>query len=115
MAKSSSSFPLSSEYRYLRISASPRITDALSLRKLLADAMMQSFGLSRAGTYMDVLWIKEEGTEAVVRVAEADAQTVLAAVVVLDKPVRLSVVKHSNFLPTLLGDGESWMQADAEE
>ena len=35
-------------------------------------------------------------------------RSVLAAVVVIDSPIRLSVTKHSTFLPTLLGDAETW-------
>ena len=64
------SLPLSKDYRYLRISAKPACNDALALRKLLGDAMMQSFGLSRAGTYIDILWTNEDVSEAVVRVGE---------------------------------------------
>ena len=58
-------------YRYIRLSLSPPTTDALTLRKLLETSLLQSFGVSRAATYMDVLWIHELGHDAVIRVADA--------------------------------------------
>jgi hypothetical protein len=62
---------LPNNYRYIRFSVKPSVTDALTLRKLLETAMLQSFGVSRAATYMDVLWISEEGHDAVIRIADA--------------------------------------------
>ncbi|KAF8502992.1 hypothetical protein BU17DRAFT_58645 [Hysterangium stoloniferum] len=103
-----SGLTLPNVYRYIRLSVKPSISEGLTIRKLLEIAMLQSFGVTRAGTYMDVLWISEEGHEVVIRIADADAETLLAAVVVLDNPVRLSVVKHSGFLPAILGDAASW-------
>lgn len=60
-----------SEYRYIRFKITPAISDPLLLAKLFEDALMQSFGLSRAGTYVRLLWIAPGGgEEVVVRVAE---------------------------------------------
>ena len=58
-------------YRYIRFSVNPAISESLSLRKLLENAMLQSFGVSRAGTYMDVLWISTDGCAAVIRVSDS--------------------------------------------
>ncbi|KAF8586409.1 hypothetical protein K439DRAFT_1340903 [Ramaria rubella] len=107
----STSLGLPKLYRYIRFSIEPGIQEPLFLRKTLENAMLQSFGVSRAATYMDVLWISTDGRAAVVRISESDAEALLAAVVVLDKPVRLSVTKHSSFLPTILGDAEAWSKS----
>jgi len=71
MENSTTSFALDKEYRYIRFSVQPGVNDPLSLRKLLESAMAQSFGLSRAGTYMDVFWIAQDGSGAIIRVGEA--------------------------------------------
>lgn len=54
-------------YHYLRFAVSPACQDALTIRKLLQDALLQSFGLTSANTYMDILWLSEEGTDVVIR------------------------------------------------
>lgn len=38
-------------------------------RKAIQDALLQSFGLTSANTYVDTLWLAEDGSEAVVRVS----------------------------------------------
>jgi hypothetical protein len=54
---------MSDQLEYLRFgiltSASGDITtvDALAVRKAIQDALMQTFGLSYAGVYVDVLWV----------------------------------------------------------
>lgn len=58
-------------YRYIRFSINPAISEPLTLRKLLENAMLQSFGVSRAATYMDVLWISTDGRAAVIRVSDS--------------------------------------------
>ena len=58
-------------YRYVRLSINPPISDGLAIRKLLEAAMLQSFGVTRAATYIDVLWISEGGRETVIRIADA--------------------------------------------
>jgi len=60
---------LQSGYRYIHLAVSPPGSDALTLRKGLQDALMQSFGVMSA-TYLDVLWVAEDGARAVVRVRE---------------------------------------------
>lgn len=60
----------SGEYRYIRFKITPGISEPLFLKKRFEDALMQSFGLSRAGMYIDILRIAESGEEVVLRVAE---------------------------------------------
>lgn len=67
--------PLTSSYHYVRFSISPPTNDALTVRKTLQDALMQSFGLVSANTYMDVLWLAEDGSEVVIRVGERYVMT----------------------------------------
>jgi hypothetical protein len=66
-------------HRYIRLSLAPPVTEPLTLRKLLETAMLQSFGVSRAATYMDVLWIDVDGHAAVIRVADACVLTRVSA------------------------------------
>ena len=57
-------------YSYLRFALSPSCNDALTIRKLLQDALLQSFGLTSANTQVDILWVAENGTETVLRVRQ---------------------------------------------
>jgi hypothetical protein len=45
--------------------------DALTLRKAIQDAVSRAFGLVHAGTYADILWVAEDGSEMVMRVKDA--------------------------------------------
>ncbi|KAI0633014.1 hypothetical protein C8Q77DRAFT_1121076 [Trametes polyzona] len=93
---------LVSTYRYIRFAVSPPCADALTLRKTIQDALGQSFGLVSSHTYVDLLWISDEGTAVVVRIGENDAPKLLAAVTASNATPRLSLVKESSFLPALL-------------
>jgi len=42
--------------------------EELTLRKTVADALTQSFGLTSSSTPIDLLWLSDEGTECVLRV-----------------------------------------------
>lgn len=48
----------------------PPCSDALTLRKSIQDALGQSFGMVYSNTYVDVLWVAEDGSELVIRIAE---------------------------------------------
>ncbi|KAI0354251.1 hypothetical protein OH77DRAFT_1405654 [Trametes cingulata] len=96
---------LSSTHRYVRFAVSPPCTDAITLRKVIQDALGQSFGLVSSHTYVDILWISEDGKVLVVRIGENDAPKLLAAVTASNATPRLSLVKESPFLPSLLGAG----------
>ena len=63
-------YPLPKTHRYIRVKLSPPSPDALLVRRALQDALSQTFGLVSAGTYMDILWVEDEGKEAIIRVAE---------------------------------------------
>ncbi|KZP05376.1 hypothetical protein FIBSPDRAFT_847812, partial [Athelia psychrophila] len=47
---------LPAEYHYILFALAPPC-DALLVRKALQDALAQAFGLTSAGTHMDVLWV----------------------------------------------------------
>lgn len=64
-----SSRPLPSSYHYVRFTATPSCTDAVTVRKSIQDALGQTFGTLYANTYVDILWIADDGSETVVRVA----------------------------------------------
>ncbi|KAI9058765.1 hypothetical protein FKP32DRAFT_1581165 [Trametes sanguinea] len=93
---------LSSKYRYIRFSVSPPSADVLTLRKLIQDALAQSFGLVSSHTYLDVLSLSDDGSSLVLRIGENDAPKLLAAVTASTASPRLSLVKQSSFLPALL-------------
>ena len=62
------SFP--SEYHYIRLAVSPQNTDLLTLRKTLQDSLTQTFGVTAASTYIDILWVADDGGQFVVRVGK---------------------------------------------
>ena len=66
---------LKSDQHYVRFSVDPPTTDALTVRKALQDALLQSFGLTAANIYIDILWIAEGGGEVVIRVGSRYVQT----------------------------------------
>ncbi len=69
---------LTSDYHYIRFSVSPASTDILTIRKSIQDALGQSFGLVSSHTYVDVLWIADDGSEVVVRIGPRYASTVMS-------------------------------------
>ncbi|OSX58012.1 hypothetical protein POSPLADRAFT_1124173, partial [Postia placenta MAD-698-R-SB12] len=93
---------LPSSYHYVRFTATPSCTDAVTVRKSIQDALGQTFGMLYANTYVDILWIADDGSETVVRVAASEAAKLMASVAVYQGSPRLSVVKESPFLPSLL-------------
>jgi len=57
-----------SNRHYLRVSIEPPTSDVLTIRKSTSDALAQTFGQTSATTYLDILWINDEGSSAVIRV-----------------------------------------------
>jgi hypothetical protein len=55
---------------YLRFSIAPSTKNELAIRKTIADALTQGFGITSAATYLDVLWISEDGKDCVIRIKE---------------------------------------------
>jgi hypothetical protein len=118
------SFP--SEYHYIRLAISPSNSDALVLRKTLQDSLTQTFGITASSTYIDILWVANGGEEFVVRVGNgsvlflaqqhvwmlicgylvhyigSDAAKILAAIVAWSDSPKMTMIKESPFLPSLL-------------
>ncbi|TFK71229.1 hypothetical protein BDN72DRAFT_837985 [Pluteus cervinus] len=90
------------QYHYLRLSLSPPTQDIFRIRKVLETALTQSFGITAAGTQLDVLWLADTGEEVIIRVQDDDAPRVLAALVATNDLPRMSLVQESPFLPSLV-------------
>jgi hypothetical protein len=78
------SLPLPQPHHYIRfsisISESPPLdsafadalaVDALQIRRVLQNALAQSFGAALSHIYLDVLWVSTSGSECVVRTSGA--------------------------------------------
>lgn len=61
------------ENHYIRFSILPSTKEELTLRKTVADALTQSFGVTSSSTPLDLLWLSDEGTECVFRVQKESA------------------------------------------
>lgn len=91
----------SNRHSYIHFSINPPCTDALKLRKAIQDGLAETFGITASGTYLDILWIAESGSEIVIRLSEEDAPKLMAAVVITPVSPRFSTIKQTNFLPSL--------------
>ena len=61
---------IKSNQHYIRFSLDPPCEDAMIVRKALQDALLQSFGLTSANLYIDVLWLSGDGRQTVIRLAD---------------------------------------------
>lgn len=118
--------PLPTDYHYLRIlltlparAADCNVdvdVDVLTIRKALQDALSDTFGITSAGTYIDVLAVTRWNTgvrvggrdpwgEVVLRVHPSDAPEILAAITAASpsrpSQPRFSLLRESSFLPSL--------------
>jgi hypothetical protein len=93
--------PFSKKQTYIMLSINPPCADALKLRKAMQDGLTETFGITASGTYLDILWIAESGSEVVIRLSEEDAPKLMAAVVITPASPRFSAIKQTNFLPSL--------------
>jgi hypothetical protein len=63
--------PLPQTHHYIRFSISPPFdsadADALQIRRILQNALTQSFGAALSHVYLDVLWVATSGAECVIR------------------------------------------------
>jgi hypothetical protein len=59
---------IDTENHYMRLSITPATKEELTLRKTVTDALMQGFGATSSSTFLDLLWLSDEGTECVFRV-----------------------------------------------
>lgn len=91
----------------------------------MQDSLAEAFGVTASGTYLDILWIAEDGSNVILRiVAESvmskkfifagneldirDAPNLLAAVVTTTMgSLRFSMVRETSFLPSLLSNERS--------
>ncbi|KAI6148125.1 hypothetical protein BKA82DRAFT_1007348 [Pisolithus tinctorius] len=119
--------PLSANHHYLRLSITLPVrtadsepdedVDVLTIRKALQDALGDSFGITSAGTYIDVLAVTKWSTggvrvggrdpwgEVIVRAHTSDAPKILAAITATSpsrpSQPRFSLLRESSFLPSL--------------
>ncbi|EGO20125.1 hypothetical protein SERLADRAFT_352146 [Serpula lacrymans var. lacrymans S7.9] len=93
---------LSSTVHYIRFSVQPSTVDVLTMRKALQISMMQAFGDTSSNTYLDVLWVSEDGSETVIRTSQREATKLMAAIVLSTATPKFSLIKESPFLPSLL-------------
>ncbi|PPR02303.1 hypothetical protein CVT24_011641 [Panaeolus cyanescens] len=91
-----------SQKHYIRFSVNPPTKDALTIRKALANAISDSHGITAAGTFLDILYVSDEGKDCVIRLNRNDTSMVVSAMASAVEEPRLSVVKESPFLPSLL-------------
>ncbi len=61
---------LAPRHRYIRFSVTPPCTESLTIRKVIQDALNQSFGLLSSHTYIDILWLAGDGGAVVLRIGE---------------------------------------------
>jgi len=61
--------PFSKKYSYIHLSITPPCTDALKIRKTMQDGLAEAFGVTASGTYLDILWIAEVGSDIIIRLA----------------------------------------------
>lgn len=59
---------LQTSNHYIRLSITPPSSDALTIRKAIQDALTQTFGVISSSTYLDILWIADDGSETAIRV-----------------------------------------------
>ncbi|KZT21289.1 hypothetical protein NEOLEDRAFT_1073672 [Neolentinus lepideus HHB14362 ss-1] len=105
---------LSPRYYYVLFSVSPAQSNVLSIRKKIQDALTEVFGITQSGDYMDILWTAEDCSEILIRMATTESPVLLAAVVTFRSSPRLSVIKRSTFLPSLLSRSNTLREAAIE-
>ncbi|VDB90321.1 unnamed protein product [Peniophora sp. CBMAI 1063] len=92
-------------YHYLSLACEPPITDEITLRLALQDALTATFGLVYAGAPIDVRSMSSRGKAGrevvVIRVASGDVRRITAAVTAYNTPgrSRLSVVEDTVTVP----------------
>ncbi|KAF9450517.1 hypothetical protein P691DRAFT_462732 [Macrolepiota fuliginosa MF-IS2] len=91
-------------YHYIRLKVSPPSSDALAIRKTIADALSQAFGLTAEGAHVDILFITHDRAECVLRVRSHDAPRLLTSLVSWSEHIRFSLIKETSFLPSLLNE-----------
>ncbi|PPR05440.1 hypothetical protein CVT26_011318 [Gymnopilus dilepis] len=98
---------LSTNNHYLRFSIAPSTTSELSARKVISDALTESFGLTSASTNVDILWLSGDGSQCIVRCHKEDTAKLAGALASRTDSPRLTLQTESPFLPSLLSLGPS--------
>ncbi|KAH8831204.1 hypothetical protein DL96DRAFT_1586842 [Flagelloscypha sp. PMI_526] len=98
---------LQSSYHYILFQISPKPTDELALRKSIQDALSESFGQTGASAYVDILWLNEQGDKSIVRTRPEDAPKIMSAAATSATSPRLSTLKDSSILTSLLSESTS--------
>ncbi|KAF9559025.1 hypothetical protein CPC08DRAFT_709156, partial [Agrocybe pediades] len=93
---------LKTDNQYIRFSVNSAVSDVLTLRKMVSDALTQQFGMTFASTHLDVLWLDENGSEFVIRIDKDYATNLATALALRNESPRISLVRESPFLPSLL-------------
>ncbi|KAG7087769.1 hypothetical protein E1B28_013710 [Marasmius oreades] len=91
-----------SRYHYILLSLYPPFppNSELKIRQSIQEALIQSFGVALGSTYVDIISIKDDGSEAVLRADVGDAKPIMASLAAYTSSMR--VVKDTAFLPALL-------------
>jgi len=65
--------PLPQTHHYIRFSILPPLddADALQIRRILQNALTQSFGAALSHVYLDVLWVATSGAECIIRTSSS--------------------------------------------
>ncbi|KAA1474112.1 hypothetical protein DENSPDRAFT_823808 [Dentipellis sp. KUC8613] len=93
--------PFPQTYHYIRFTLSPPCSSPLLIRRAIQEALSQAFGITSSSTYVDILYVADNGNDAVVRTSPSDASRVMAALAVSTAEPHLSVLAESPFLPSL--------------
>ncbi|KAH9476862.1 hypothetical protein JR316_0010778 [Psilocybe cubensis] len=93
---------LNTESHYLCLSVSPSVASELAIRKTIADALTETFGVTSTSTYLDLLWLKDDGSECIIRAHKSDATKISIAIASWTETPRMAVKQQSPFLPSLL-------------
>ncbi|TFY62602.1 hypothetical protein EVG20_g6646 [Dentipellis fragilis] len=119
-----SAHPLPQTYHYIRFTLSPPCSSPLIVRRAIQEALSQAFGATASNTYVDILYVADNGEVAVVRTSprcvtlpvsifylqnkslsvmdvRSEASRVMAALAVSTAEPRLSALTESPFLPSL--------------
>ncbi|KAF8900124.1 hypothetical protein CPB84DRAFT_1680697 [Gymnopilus junonius] len=97
--------PLTLNNHYMRFSMMPPATSDLTVRKAIADSLTESFGLTASSTYLDILWVSDNGCECVIRSHKDDVAKIAGALASRTESPRLTLQKESPFLLSLMNAG----------
>ncbi|KAF8900667.1 hypothetical protein CPB85DRAFT_155404 [Mucidula mucida] len=91
----------------LQPSTATTTIDPFTIRQVMNNALIQTFGVVGGSIYIDVLWVAQDGSETVVKVRKPDVSTICGALTTASTSteIRMSKRKDSAFLPSLMPSG----------